>query len=112
MLILQRDSSEDNLYKRLDSLKQDKTSWTKHIDNIIKKQNSTEHSVIQIKPIEAGNKENHLWVNWRLQNAAKKNRKHPGIKDGDMVRYKLKTSIGTKNHEPKWSSTRHRTVGN
>ena len=29
-----------------------------------------------------------------------------------MVRYKLKPSIGTKGHEPKWSSTRHRIVGN
>ena len=29
-----------------------------------------------------------------------------------MVRYKLKPSIGTKSHEPKWSSTRHRIVGN
>ena len=29
-----------------------------------------------------------------------------------MVRYKLKPSIGTKGHEPKWSSTRHKVVGN
>ena len=29
-----------------------------------------------------------------------------------MVRYKLKRSIGTKSHEPKWSSTRHKVVGN
>ena len=29
-----------------------------------------------------------------------------------MVRYKLKPSIGTKSHEPKWSSTRHQVVGN
>ena len=28
-----------------------------------------------------------------------------------MVRYKLKPSIGTKGHEPKWSSTRHKVVG-
>ena len=103
---------KDNLYRRLDSLKQDKTNWIKHIDNIIEKQTSTEHSVTQIKPTEVGNKENHVWVNWHLQNAAKKNRKHPDIKDGDMVRYKLKPSIGTKSHEPKWSSTRHRIVGN
>ena len=41
-----------------------------------------------------------------------KNRKHPDIKDGDMVRYKLKPSIGTKSHEPKWSSTRHKVIGN
>ena len=29
-----------------------------------------------------------------------------------MVRYKQKPSIGTKSHEPKWSSTRHKVVGN
>ena len=39
-------------------------------------------------------------------------KKHPDIKDSDMVIYKLKPSIGTKSHEPKWSSTRHRIVGN
>ena len=102
---------KNNFDRRLDPLKQDKTNWIKYI-NIIKRQNSTEHSVTQIKPTEAGNKENHLWVNWHLQNSAKKNRKHPDITNGDMVRYKLKPSIGTKSHEPKWSSTRHRIVGN
>jgi len=102
---------KDNLYRRLDALKQDKTDWTKHISSIITKYNSTEHSTIQIKPNEAGEKRNHLWVNWHLQNTAKKNRKHPDIKDGDMVRFKLKPSIGTKSHEPKWSSTRHKVVG-
>ena len=103
---------KNNLYSRLDSLKQDETNWIKHMNNIIKKQSSTEHSVTQIKPAEAGNEEDHLWVNWHLQNSAKKNRKHPDITNGDMVRYKLKPSIGTKSHEPKWSSTRHRIVGN
>ena len=29
-----------------------------------------------------------------------------------MVRYKLKPSIGTKSHEPKRSSTRHKVIGN
>ena len=29
-----------------------------------------------------------------------------------MVRVELKPSIGTKSHEPKWSSTRHKVVGN
>ena len=29
-----------------------------------------------------------------------------------MVRFKLKPSIGTKSHQPKWSSTRHKVVGN
>ena len=51
-------------------------------------------------------------MNWHLQNNAKKTRKHSELKDGDMVRFKLKPSIGTKSHEPKWSSTRHKVVGN
>jgi len=102
---------KDNLYRRLDDLKQYKTEWTKHISNIIKKYNSTEHSTIQIKPNEATKPYNRLWVNWHLQNNAKRNRKYPDIKDGDMVRFKLKPSIGTKGHETKWSSTRHKVVG-
>ena len=95
----------------MNALKQDKTEWVKHISDIIKKYNSTMHSTIQIKPNEAVTKDNHLWVSWHLNAAAKKNRKYPHIKDGDMVRFKLKPSIGTKSHQPKWSSTRHKVVG-
>ena len=29
-----------------------------------------------------------------------------------MVRFKLKPSIGTKYHQPKWSSSLHKVVGN
>ena len=64
---------KDNLYRRLDALNEDKSDWVKHISSIIKKSNSTEHSTTQIKPNAAGKKENHRWVNWHLQNAAKKN---------------------------------------
>ena len=101
---------KDNLYRRLDALKQDKKDWYRHIDNIIKKYNSTEHSTIQIKPNEAVEKVNHLWVSWHLQNNAKRNRKYPDIKPGDMVRVHIKPKIGTKAHEPKWSSTRHKVI--
>ena len=62
---------KDNLYRRLDASKQDRSEWVKHMPSIIKRY-STEHSITQIKPNEAGKKENHLWVNWHLQNAAKK----------------------------------------
>ena len=79
---------KDNLYRRLDALNEDTTKWITHKDNIIKTYSSTEHSITQIKPNEASKTENHLWVNWHLQNAAKNNRKHPDIKDGNMVRYK------------------------
>ena len=101
---------KDNLYRRLDALKQTKTDWYRHIGPIIEKYNSTEHSTIQIKPKEAGEKRNHLWVSWHLQNATKKNRKYPDIKPGDMVRVQIKPKIGTKAHEPKWSSTRHKVI--
>jgi len=101
---------KDNLYRRLDALKQDKKDWYRHIGPIIKKYNSTEHSTIQIKPKEAGEKVNHLWVSWHLQNNAKRNRKYPDIKPGDMVRVHIKPKIGTKAHEPKWSSTRHKVI--
>ena len=101
---------KDNLYRRLDALNQTKKDWFRHIDNIIKKYNSTEHSTIQIKPNEAVEKQNHLWVNWHLQNNAKSNRKYPDIKPGDMVRVHIKPKIGTKAHEPKWSSTRHKVI--
>ena len=45
---------KDNLYRKLGALKQTKSDWFKHIDNIIRKYNSTEHSIAQIKPNEAG----------------------------------------------------------
>ena len=71
---------KDNLYRILYALKQDKSERVKHILRIINKYDSTEHRIPQIKPNEAGKKENHLWVNWHLQNAATNNRKHPDIK--------------------------------
>ena len=101
---------KDNLFRRLDALNQTKKDWFRHISNIITKYNSTEHSTIQIKPNEAGEKRNHLWVNWHLQNNAKSNRKYPDIKPGDMARVHIKPKIGTKAHEPKWSSTRHKVI--
>ena len=45
---------KDNLYRILDALKQNKNDWFKHIDNIIKRYNSTEHSITQINHNEAG----------------------------------------------------------
>ena len=103
---------KDNLHRRLYALKQTKKDWFRHISDMIKKYNSTEHSTIQIKPNEAGEKRNALWVNWHLQNNANGNRKYPDIKAGDMVRVHIKPKIGTKAHEPKWSSTRHKAIRN
>ena len=69
---------KDNSYRRLDALNEEKTKWVTHkYKQYLKIYNSTEHSITQIKPNEAGKKDNHLWVNWHLQNAAKKNQKTP-----------------------------------
>ena len=55
----------------------------------VTKYNNTEHFTIQIKPAGAVKSENRLWVNWHLQNAAKKDRKYPKIHEGDMVRINI-----------------------
>ena len=97
---------KDDLHRILDSLNQDKSECIKHIDNNMK--NIITQDILQFIPDEAIKKENHLWVSWHLQISAKMNRKHPETKKGDMVRFKLKPSMGTKPHEPKWYSTKHR----
>ena len=101
---------KDNLYRRLDALGESSNDWFKHISGIVTKYNNTIHSTIEIKLNEAVKSENHLWVNLHLQNNAKSNRKYPDIKAGDMVRVHLKPKLGTKAHEPKWSSTRHQVI--
>ena len=60
----------------MDVLNQDKRDCIKHYHNIVDKYNSTEHNTIQIKPNEAVETENHLWVSWHLQNATQNNRKY------------------------------------
>ena len=71
-------------------MKQDKNEWVKHVSGIATKHNNTTHSTIEIKPVDAVKKENHLWVNWHLQNKSKKNRPYEEIKKGDMVRLIIK----------------------
>ena len=61
----------DNLYRRLDGLKQDKSDWVKHVKHIVYTYNNTEHNTTKIKLLGAAKQENHLWVNWHLQNNAK-----------------------------------------
>ena len=101
----------DSLYRRLDGLKQERKEWTKHVSSTLTKYNNTEHSTIQIKPVEAVKSENHLGVNWYLQNNAKQDRKYPKINEGDMVRVNINKGKFSKPHEPNWSSTRYKVVG-
>ena len=54
------------------------------------KYNITVHSTIEIKPDETKLPQNHLWVNWHLQNASKKNRPYEEINKGDMARITVK----------------------
>ena len=77
------------LCRRLDGLKQYKSDWIKHVDNMINIFNSTEHNTTKIKPSDAVKKEHHLSVNWHLQNIVKKDRKHPKINEADMVRFNI-----------------------
>ena len=79
-----------NLYRRLDGLKQDKSDWVNHVENTVDKYNNTEHNTTTIKPLDAVKQENHLWVNWHLQNNANNYRKYPKINEGDMVRVNIK----------------------
>ena len=81
---------KDNLYRRLDGLKQDTSDWVKHVDNVINKYNNTEHNTTKIKPSDAINKESRLWVNWHLQNNVKKDRKYTKINEGGVVRVNIK----------------------
>ena len=88
---------KDNLYRRLDGLKQERKEWTKHVSSILTKYNNTGHSTIQIKQVGAVKSENNLWVNWHSQNNAKKDRKYPKIKEGDMVRVDVKKKLSLVN---------------
>ena len=101
---------KDNLYRRLDGLNQNKSEWVKHVKNIVTKYNNTEHNTTKIKPLDAVKQENHLWVNWHLQNNATKDRKYPKINEGDMVRVNIKNEFA-KGHEPNWSRERYKVVG-
>jgi len=100
-----------NLYRRLDGLKQYKNEWVKHVSGIVTKYNNTTHSAIEIKPVEAVKSENHLWVNWHLQNAAKNNRPYEEIKKGDMVRIMIKHNKFDKAHMPNWTSGKYKVIG-
>ena len=44
---------KNNLYRRLDGLKQDKSDWVKHVSNILTKYNKTEHNTTKVKPLDA-----------------------------------------------------------
>ena len=77
--------------------------------NIVYKCNNTEHNTTNINPLGAAKEENHLWVNWHLQNNAKKDRGYPKINEGDMVRVNIKNKFA-KGHEPNWSRERYEVV--
>ena len=76
---------KDNLYRRLDGFKQDKSDWVKHVDKMIKEYNNTEHNTTEIKTSDAVKKGNHLWVNWHVRNLVRKDRKHTNINEGHLV---------------------------
>ena len=81
------------MYRRLDGLRQDKSGWIKHVNNILKKYNDTVHSTIEISPNDALRPSNALWVSWHLWNSAKRNKAYPEIKEGDMVRVNINKNL-------------------
>ena len=92
-------------------MKQDKSKWIEHVDNIVNKYNNTEHHTTMIKPIEATKKENFLWVAWHLQNNARRNRRYPEVSVDDMVRVNIKPKHGiTKEYHPKWSLEKYKVL--
>ena len=99
-----------NLQRRLDALNQDKSQWIKHVDNIINKYNNTEHSTIKIKPVEAVEKRNHLWVSWHLWDTAKRDRKYPKISKNDYVRIKINQKKTAKGHDPTFTKEKYKVV--
>ena len=44
---------KNNLYRRLDGSKQDKSDWVKHVSSIPTKYNNTGHTATKIKPLDA-----------------------------------------------------------
>ena len=85
--------------------------WTKHVKNMITKYNNTMHNTIQIEPNKAKSPSKFLWVVWHLQNAAKKNRKYPEIKQNGYVRVNIKPNSGiTKGHHPTYFSNKHKVI--
>ena len=99
-----------NLYRILGGLKQDKSDWVKHVNNITKHYNNTEHNTTKIKLSDAVKQDNHLWVDWHLQNNVKKDRKYPKINEGYMIIVNIEKGKFSKSHEPNWSPTRYTAV--
>ena len=101
---------KDNLYRRLDGLKQDKSEWVKHVKNILTKYNNTEHNTTKIKPLDAIKKKTIYGLIGIYRTMLKKDRKYPNINEGDMVRVNIEKKEFAKGHEPNWSSTRYKVV--
>ena len=88
-------------------MNQDKSEWTRHIDNIITKYNSTGHRTIKIKPVDAAKNENHLFVAWHLWDSAKRGRTYPKIEPLDYVRIIIHQTKTAKGHDPTFSKETH-----
>ena len=94
-----------NLQRRLAALNESKSDWVKHVKHIDDKYNNTEHHTIQLKPVDAVKPANNLWISWHLWNNAKRNRKYPEIKYGQMVRIKISQKKTAKGHNQTFTKT-------
>ena len=98
-----------NLQRRLDALDQVKSDWVKHVSGILTKYSNTENSTIQIKPVDAVKKENHLCVNWHLQTNAKKyKKKYPKIEPSNYVRIKINQKKTAKGNDPTFTKEKYK----
>lgn len=85
-------------------MNQDKSEWIKHVDDIVNTSNNTEHSRIQVKPVEALNPAIKLRVSWHLLDSAKRDRKYPEIEEGSYVRITINQKKAEKGHDPTFTN--------
>ena len=84
---------KDNLYRRLDGSKQDKSEGVKHVKNIVGNYNNTEHNTTKTKPLDAVKKKIIYGFLGICKTMLNKNRKYSNINEGDMVRVNIKNRI-------------------
>ena len=100
------------LRKRIDhDLKQGKENiqWIDYVFPILLTYNNkNEHSTINMTPAEATKEDNHLDVKLNLEMKAKRDRRYPEVKIGDLVKIMLKYNKMRKEHNPLYSDLKYK----
>ena len=92
------------IHTRLAGMKLDKDKWVDVLDAVLTKYNLTKHETTEMKPVDAKKDSNKFAVWWNLHNKAKKERKYPNLKVGDIVRTMIKKTTFRKQTDNKWSN--------